>query len=67
MNSDNLEAFDDLPFREAGPIRIFGYNAKCADGPRVEYASELRRFLCSMTEQEWNYAHSVMIKGQKKE
>jgi len=55
---DNLEI--ELPFREAGPIRRFGYNAKCADGPRIEYDSALRRFLCPMTGQEWDYVYSLI-------
>lgn len=64
-NSINLEALEELPIREAGPIRRFGYNAKCADGRRIEYASALRRFLCSMVGQEWDYAHSSIVKRAK--
>lgn len=60
MNNLDLDAFDDLPTREAGPIRRMGYNAKCADGPRYSYTPQLRRFLCSMTGQEWDYAYSFI-------
>lgn len=42
-----------------------GYNANCAEGLRYNYASQLRRFLCSMTGQEWDHAHSYMIKRAK--
>ena len=64
-NLERAEALEDSPTREGGPIRRMGYNAKCADGPRIEYASELRRFLCSMVEQEWDHTHSSMVKRAK--
>lgn len=60
MNSDNLDAFDDLPFREAGPIRRMGYNAKVADGPRAEAMPQLRRFLNSKVGQEWSEVYSLI-------
>lgn len=59
------ETFEDQPLKEAGPIRRFGYNAKCADGPRYSYAPQLRRFLCSMERQEWDHVHSSMIRRSK--
>ena len=64
-NLERAEALEDSPTREGGPIRRMGYNAKCADGPRIEYASELRRFLCSMEHQEWDHTHSSMVKRAK--
>jgi hypothetical protein len=59
-NLERAEALEDSPLREGGPIRRFGYNAKCADGSRIEYASALRRFLCSQVGQEWDYVYSLI-------
>lgn len=59
------ETFEDLPLRGGGPIRRFGYNAKCADGPRTHYSSELRGFLFSKIGEEWDYAHSCIVKRSK--
>ena len=64
-NLERAEALEDSPTREGGPIRRMGYNAKCADGPRIEYASALRRFLCSMEHQEWDYVHSTIVRRAK--
>lgn len=60
-----VDSETELPFREAGPIRRMGHNAKCADGRRIEYASALRRFLCSMVDYEWDHAHSSIVKRAK--
>ena len=60
MNNLDLDAFDDLPTREAGPIRRFGYNAKVADGPRTEAMPQLRRFLDSKVGQEWNLIYLLI-------
>ena len=62
---NNLEEIEDLPTREGGPIRRFGYNARCADGPSYGYSSRLRRFLSSMAGQEWDYIHSSIVKRAK--
>jgi hypothetical protein len=60
MNNLDLDAFDDLPSREAGPIRRFGYNAKVADGPRTEAMPQLRRFLDSKVGQEWDLIYLLI-------
>lgn len=65
MNSDNLDAFDDLPFREAGPIRRMGYNAKVADGPRAEAMPHLRRLLNSKVGQEWDLIYLLICDKAK--
>jgi hypothetical protein len=65
MNNLDLDAFDDLPSREAGPIRRFGYNAKVADGPRTEAMPQLRRFLDSKVGQEWNLIYLLICDKAK--
>lgn len=57
-----VDSETELPFREGGPIRRFGYNAKIADGPRTEEMPELRRFLDSNVGEEWDYVYSLIAK-----
>jgi hypothetical protein len=65
MNNLDLDAFDDLPTREAGPIRRMGYNAKIADGPRTEAMPQLRRFLNSKVGQEWDLVYLLICDKAK--
>ncbi len=55
----------ELPFREGGPIRRMGYNAKVADGPRAEAMPQLRRFLNSKVGQEWDLVYLLICDRAK--